>query len=91
VAGPPPPDLHFVALRDGSRIGRHKVDFQQQGDRLLVDIEIQFEVTFAVIPLFRYRHRDREVWQGDRLVELDARTDDGGLDTGCGRRLWEVG
>lgn len=80
VAGPPPPDLRFVALRDGSRIGHHRVNFLQQGDRLLVDIEIQFEVTFAFIPLYRYRHRNREVWEGDRLVELDARTDDDGLE-----------
>ena len=73
-------DLHFAVYRDGTEIGAHQVRFAQLGERLQVDIEIEFDVTFAFIPLYRYRHRNREVWQGDRLVELEARTDDDGTE-----------
>ena len=30
------------------------------------------------MPVYRYVHRNTEVWQGDRLVSLDTRTDDNG-------------
>jgi len=75
-----PEALSFVVYRDGSEIGGHEVRFTQQGERLQVDIEIRFDVTFAFIPLYRYRHRNRELWQGDRLVELEAQTDDDGTE-----------
>ena len=75
-----PDALNFVAYRDGSEIGGHEVRFTQQEERLQVDIEIRFDVTFAFIPLYRYRHRNREIWQGDRLVELEAQTDDDGTE-----------
>lgn len=75
-----PETLNFVVYRDGSEIGGHEVRFAQRGERLQVDIEIRFDVTFAFIPLYRYRHRNREIWQGDRLVALEARTDDDGTE-----------
>jgi Domain of unknown function (DUF6134) len=78
VARSAPADLHFVARRDGSRIGHHQVRFIRRDDRLEVDVDIQLDVTFAFIPLYRYRHRNHELWQGDRLIELESQTDDDG-------------
>jgi hypothetical protein len=73
-----PANLHFVARRDGSRIGHHQVRFIHRDVRLEVVVDIQLDVTFAFIPLYRYRHRNRELWQGDRLIELESQTDDDG-------------
>jgi hypothetical protein len=80
VARSAPADLYFVARRNGSRIGHHQVRFIRRDDRLEVVVDIQLDVTFAFIPLYRYRHSNRELWQGDRLIELESQTDDDGTD-----------
>jgi hypothetical protein len=68
----------FRASRDGSEIGWHRLAFRTDGERLVVDIEISFEVSFAFLTLYRYHHRSRETWRGPRLVALDTTTDDDG-------------
>lgn len=70
--------LDFRARRDGQEIGWHRLRFAAQDDRLVVEIEIELEVRFLLIPVYRYRHTNREVWSGDRLLRLDSRTDDNG-------------
>jgi hypothetical protein len=70
--------LDFEALRDRSPLGWHRLRFRREGDLLHVEIAIDFEVSFAFLIFYRYRHRNHEVWQGDRLVRLDATTDDDG-------------
>jgi Domain of unknown function (DUF6134) len=71
-------DLYFEARRNDSPIGHHAVRFSEDDGRLIVDIEISLTVTFAFIPVYRYRHQNREVWAGDQLVRLDSKTDDDG-------------
>ena len=75
-----PEDVSFVVYRDDDEIGGHQVRFARRGERLQVNIEVQFDVTFGFIPLYSYRHRNRELWQGERLIELEARTDDDGTE-----------
>lgn len=71
-------EILFLAYRNGAEIGTHRLAFSAAGERLLVDIEIRFDVTFAFVTLYRYRHRSRETWHGARLVALDTTTDDDG-------------
>lgn len=71
--------LVFTAYRNDSWFGAHKVTFAEEADaRLTVEIEIAFDYKLAFVPLYRYRHRNREVWQDGRLIELDTETDDNG-------------
>lgn len=70
--------LAFDVLRDGSSIGRHEIGFRQEGDDLHVEIAIDLEVKLAFITLFRYWHRNHEVWRDGRLVSIETRTDDDG-------------
>lgn len=70
--------LTFTAYRNGSRFGFHQVTFAESGPRLEVEIEIAFDYKLAFIPLYRYRHRNREVWEDGRLITLDSETDDNG-------------
>lgn len=70
--------IDFEVLRNGDPIGHHRLAFDEEDGRLHVDIEIQLDVTFTVITLYRYRHRNHEVWDGERLVSLETRTDDNG-------------
>jgi len=78
AASPVENRLAFDIRRDGASIGGHRVAFRRDGDRLEVDIEIDMMVSIAFIPVFRYRHRNREVWRDGRLISLDSETDDDG-------------
>lgn len=68
----------FSVLRDGNAIGSHRVEVTQQGDETHVRVAIALDVRLGFIPLYRYRHDSREVWRGDRLDRMQARTDDDG-------------
>lgn len=70
--------LMFTAYRDGSRLGLHRIDFSTADGRLAVDIEIAFDVKLVVVPVYRYRHKNREIWEDGRLISLDSETDDNG-------------
>jgi hypothetical protein len=74
----PGQSLVFAAYRNGSPLGHHRIDFTEADGRLVVDIEIVFDVKLVVIPVYRYRHSNREVWEDGRLIALDSATDDNG-------------
>lgn len=73
--------LTFDVKRDGASIGTHRVSIGTIGARTDVAIEIDLEVRFAFLTLYRYTHRARETWIGTDLVALDATTDDNGTPT----------
>ena len=68
----------FKVYRNDSPIGRHSLRFAREGSRLAVDIDIELEVKLAFITLYRYRHTNRELWEGGRLLSFASRTDDNG-------------
>lgn len=74
----PAGDIAFAVYRDGALLGRHDVRFRREGDDLHVDIEIELEVKLAFLTLFRYSHRNHEIWRDGRLVSIETRTDDDG-------------
>ena len=73
-----PPILKFQVQREGSPIGVVLERFEARGNRLQVDVYIEFVVKLAFIPVYRYEHRSREIWEGGRLVRLDTVTNDDG-------------
>ncbi|MDX1541941.1 MAG: DUF6134 family protein [Geminicoccaceae bacterium] len=77
TSGRPRP-IRFQARRDGSPIGTHRLDFREEGDRLIVDIEIAFEVKILFLTVYRYHHTNRETWRNGRLAAIETRTDDDG-------------
>jgi hypothetical protein len=80
TAGPIPESnrIEFQVLRDGSPIGTHTLEFSRNGPRVTVRIAIDLLVRFLGIPVYRYTHRNTEVWEGDRLVSIEATTDRNG-------------
>lgn len=70
--------IFFDVWREGSLIGSHRLDFSRQGEELRVDIAIELKVDFAYITVFRYQHRNREIWRGGRLLAMQSTTDDDG-------------
>jgi hypothetical protein len=71
-------DLAFQVTREGSPMGSHTIEFTQEGDKTIATIAIDLKVALGPITLFSYTHRNREVWQAGRLVELTTTTDDDG-------------
>lgn len=70
--------LDFKVLRDGSEIGSHRLQISREGERTLVDIDINLEVGFGPLVLYRYAHRNREVWEDGQFIRFDSHTDDDG-------------
>ena len=70
--------LMFTAYRNGKFLGSHQIKFSKLGEQLVVDIEIAFDVKLAFIPLYSYRHTNREIWEDGKLVSLKTETDDNG-------------
>ena len=71
-------ELSFKAYMSGRELGHHRLTFSDDNGAVVVDIDIQFRVRIAGITVFRYEHRNREVYHDDRLVALDAKTNDDG-------------
>ena len=70
--------LVFDVLRDGKSFGSHVVTFERAGDRLEVETDIELEVKFGPLRVFHYVHEADEVWSGQELQSVDARTKEGG-------------
>ncbi len=75
-----PDPIRFTAYRNGSRFGTHTIAFERLDQDLIATVEIAFDYKLAFIPLYRYRHRNREVWRDDRLIRIETETDDNGTD-----------
>lgn len=78
MATAPQAPLAFTAYRNGDWFGHHKVAYGEKDGQLIVDIEISFDYKLAFIPLYRYRHRNRETWADGKLIEIASETDDNG-------------
>jgi hypothetical protein len=68
----------FDVLRDGSKIGEHRLDFEHLDDTLKVSVETDLSVSFAFLTLFRYEHKRVERWRGGQLESLAGMTNDDG-------------
>ena len=68
----------FDVLRDGDKIGEHRLDFERQDDILKVSVETEMQVDFAFFTLFRYEHKRVERWHDGELESLAGMTNDDG-------------
>jgi len=75
-----PPDgrLEFAAFRNGSEIGRGIYRFSGDPAHREVAIVVDIRVKIAFITVYRFTHRAHELWEGARLIRMDAETDDNG-------------
>ena len=68
----------FTVLKDGAPVGRHRFDFDREGDRVEIQEATEIEVSFATIPLYTFEHQAREVWENGRALRIDSTTNDNG-------------
>lgn len=70
--------LLFDVRRNGERIGTHELRLRRSGDRIEADIAIDLKVKLAFVTVYRYRHRNHEVYEAGRLLSMSSRTDNNG-------------
>ena len=71
-----PAEYRFHVVREGSRIGTHRVSFVQTGgDELTARTDVEIAVKLAGITVFRLTHRFSETWAGGRLRAASSRLD----------------
>jgi len=78
AAIPPGNRIAFRVTRNDAPIGTHVLDFARDGADVRVQVAIDFAVRFLGVTAFRYVHRNTEVWRGDRLLSINATTDNNG-------------
>lgn len=80
----------FSVLLDGSPIGFHRFDLMSRDSGLEVRSEASFDVRFLFINAFRYRHSNRELWEGECLRVIESSTRQNGKEFAVsGERLPE--
>lgn len=62
----------------GNKIGEHSIQFEQRGDSLAVDIDIDLEVKVAFVTAYRYQHVNRELWRDGTVQTVASDTNDNG-------------
>ena len=70
--------LEFVVTRNGHAIGTHVYQFSHDGERVQVQIKTDIDFKLLFIPVYRFRHESKEIWDGDKLASLVSKTDDNG-------------
>jgi hypothetical protein len=70
--------LKFKVFMSGQDIGSLTIAFRRDGETLHTETNINFNVRFAFITVYRYDHHNEEVWRDGLLQSLDATTDDDG-------------
>ena len=76
-------DIYFNVYRNGSKIGYHKINFNNDNNSTNPYVEIKFEVTFLGFTVYDYFHQNNENWVDNSLVELKTKTDKNGEDLFC--------
>ena len=76
-------DIHFNVYRNGSKIGYHKINFNNYDNSTNLAVEIKFEVTFLGFTVYDYFHQNNENWINNSLVQLITKTDKNGEDLFC--------
>jgi hypothetical protein len=72
------PVTTFTVLRNGQEIGRHTLRFEGTDQSRTVTITIDYDVKLLGVTAYRYSHRSQEVWKGDQLQSLTARSEENG-------------
>lgn len=70
--------LAFAAFRNDSPLGRHALTFRRDGDRLDVEIDVEYVLKLGFLTLYRYALRGRETLVGGQLAGAQFRADDNG-------------
>jgi hypothetical protein len=73
------PEAFYTVERKGKTIGHYRLQFEQQPDRLNVNVEMQLQIRVLALFNYRFDYRAQEQWTADgRLQRLEISIDDDG-------------
>lgn len=67
--------LVFTALRNGVRIGEHRMTFSGDAASPTISTEVEIAVKLGSVTVYNYRHTAREIWEDGRFESLETVTD----------------
>ena len=70
--------LAFDIVRNGEAIGTHTYHFDHSGNRTEVRIKTDINFRLFFIPVYRFEHESKEVWQNGKLDSLESNTNENG-------------
>lgn len=77
-SGSGPQQWRFRVSLGDKEIGEQVFKLDRRGDRSTVAITADFDVRYVALSFYAYKHRNNEIWRGNCLESIDARTDDNG-------------
>ena len=66
--------LLFDVLRNGKKVGTHRLRFEPTAEGLRVLVDVTMKIGFGPITLFNYKHNATEFWHGDDWQSVEAVT-----------------
>lgn len=72
------PEMHFRIYRNDAPVGDHRVTFNQEGDKLVVQAQSTIDVKLFFFNAYSFRYQSKSAWQDGALVNLHAQTNDDG-------------
>jgi hypothetical protein len=75
---PPSGKLVYEVIRDNALVGSNQVEFEHNGERLVVRTTMDIVVSILFIPVYRFTHRAEEIWMNGELQSFHSKTDDDG-------------
>ncbi|MBT4739967.1 MAG: hypothetical protein HOO09_06230 [Rhodospirillaceae bacterium] len=86
-----PNGLEFDVYRKGSRVGRHKVKFERDGDLLKVESHFKLKVKVLFITAYKYEFHAHGVWKDGVFQSVKAEINDNGNESSVDAYLDESG
>ena len=65
--------LTFTVLRDGSKIGTHRIAYHVDNGRTYIDTRTDIAVKVVFVTAYEFEQEAHEVWQSGHLVKLDSK------------------
>lgn len=86
-----PDGLEFDVYRKGSRVGRHKVKFERDGDLLKVESHFKLKVKVLFVTAYKYEFHADGVWKDGVFQSVKAEINDNGKESSVDAYLDESG
>ena len=67
-------EWNFNVTVDGNLIGKHRFIKKREAGLTIVTSNAKFDVKILFVNILKYRHQNREVWEGDCLAKIESTT-----------------
>jgi hypothetical protein len=71
-------EWNFEVYLGDSKVGYHNFRLEQDDDRQRLISEARFKVKLLFLTLYKYRHENSEIWQGECLQRIESQTNANG-------------